>query len=128
MLETLTKIFGTKHERDIKKIRPIVEEINHICDTYADLSQDELKGKTAEFRDRLQEATREARQGLAELQAELDGEADVAARQDLLDEIDEVESEIKEIEAEVLDEILPEDAAGLARDAGVVVYCIVKSC
>ncbi len=108
MLGTLTKIFGTKHERDIKKIRPIVEEINRICDTYADLSEDELKGKTAEFRDRLQEATREAREGLAELRAELDGETDVAARQDLLDEINEVESEIKEIETEVLDEILPE--------------------
>jgi preprotein translocase subunit SecA len=51
----LEKIFGTKHERDIKKMLPFVEEINEHFEPLASLSEDELVGKTAEFRKRLAE-------------------------------------------------------------------------
>jgi len=51
----LTKIFGSKHERDVKRIGPIVEQINEIFETYHDLSDEELKGKTEEFKKRLAE-------------------------------------------------------------------------
>ena len=104
----LTRIFGTKHERDTQKIRPIVEEINRIYATCADLSDEALKGKTAEFRGRIAEATREAHGAREALRADLEGAGDDGDRQDLLDEIGEVELEIREIETEVLDEILPE--------------------
>ncbi len=104
----LTKIVGTKHERDIKKIRPVVEEINRTYATCAELSDEALKGKTAEFRGRIAEATREVQEAREALRAGLEGAGDDGDRQDLLDEISEVESETREIEAEVLDEILPE--------------------
>ena len=53
MLEFLQKIFGTKAERDVKKLRPLVARINAIEAEYQKLSDDELKAKTPEFRARL---------------------------------------------------------------------------
>jgi len=49
----LTKFFGSKQERDTKKILPLVEEINSICDGLRELSDGELSAKTGEFQERL---------------------------------------------------------------------------
>ena len=49
----ITKIFGTRSERELKKIQPLVDRILALEETYAALSEEELKGKTAEFRERL---------------------------------------------------------------------------
>ncbi|MCD6170523.1 MAG: preprotein translocase subunit SecA [Candidatus Latescibacteria bacterium] len=49
------KLFGTKHEREIKKLQPIVEEINRIYEDYHKLSDEELQAKTPEFKQRLAE-------------------------------------------------------------------------
>ncbi len=49
----VTKIFGTKHKREIRKLQPLVEKINEHVEVYQDLSDEELKGKTPEFRQRL---------------------------------------------------------------------------
>ena len=59
MANILTRMFGTKHERDIKKIIPIVEEINRIYESLSDLSDEELKSKTDEFKKRIKEKTQE---------------------------------------------------------------------
>ncbi len=48
-----SKIFGTPSEREIKKIRPTVDKILAMEDAYKALSEEELKGKTAEFKARL---------------------------------------------------------------------------
>ena len=47
------KIFGTRSQREIKKIQPIVDKILAMENEYAALSEDALKGKTQEFKDRL---------------------------------------------------------------------------
>ena len=47
------KVFGTKHERDIKKLVPIVEQINEIYEGYASLSDQQLRSKTDSFKKRL---------------------------------------------------------------------------
>jgi preprotein translocase subunit SecA len=49
----LTKVFGTRHDREVKAMRPLVERINRLEETVTPLSDDELRGKTAEFRERL---------------------------------------------------------------------------
>ncbi len=51
----LEKIFGTRHQREMKKIVPLVREINERYDELASLSDEELKAKTEEFRSRIQE-------------------------------------------------------------------------
>ena len=53
----LKKIFGSKHERDVKKIVPIVEEINEAFEKLRDLSDDELRQKTIDFRAKKKEDT-----------------------------------------------------------------------
>ena len=55
MFNIITKIFGTKHERDVKKILPLMEQINEQFKTLSTLSTDELKSKTDEFKKRLED-------------------------------------------------------------------------
>ena len=49
----LKKILGSKNERDMKKMRPLVERINALDEEYKALSDEQLRAKTAEFRERL---------------------------------------------------------------------------
>jgi len=49
----LTKLFGTRSEREIKKIQPTVDKILALEEEYKALSEEELKGKTALFKERL---------------------------------------------------------------------------
>ncbi|MFP4380267.1 MAG: preprotein translocase subunit SecA [Candidatus Sumerlaeia bacterium] len=51
----IKKLFGTHHERTMKKIWPRVEEINQYYESMHDLSDEEIQAKTAEFRLRLQD-------------------------------------------------------------------------
>ena len=49
----ITKLFGTRSQRELKKIQPLVDSVLALEKTYAALSEEELKGKTAEFKERL---------------------------------------------------------------------------
>ena len=49
----LEKIFGNYSEKEIKKIKPIVSKIEALGPEYEKLSDEELRGKTQEFKDRL---------------------------------------------------------------------------
>jgi preprotein translocase subunit SecA len=53
MVNLITKIFGTKHQRDIKKIRPLVEQINSFNGELSVLDDEQLKSKTDHFKQRL---------------------------------------------------------------------------
>ncbi len=56
MIETMfAKVFGTKHEREVKRLAPRVDEINELEDRMASLSDDQLKAKTTEFKQRLED-------------------------------------------------------------------------
>ena len=52
-MSLLTKVFGTKHERDIKKLQPIVDQINALEPSIKRLSDEQLRAKTDEFKARL---------------------------------------------------------------------------
>ena len=52
-MSIITKLFGTRSEREVKKIMPIVEKIEALEDEYRRLSDEELKAKTPEFKQRL---------------------------------------------------------------------------
>ena len=51
----LKKIIGTKNERDLKRLRPLVGQINALEEELQALSDEELKAKTGEFRERLEQ-------------------------------------------------------------------------
>ena len=48
----ITKMFGTRSQRELKKIQPIVDKILSLEDQYGALSEEDLKAKTAEFKER----------------------------------------------------------------------------
>lgn len=50
----LSLVFGSKHERDIKKLAPLVDVINSLEPGMKKLSNDEMRAKTSEFRGRLE--------------------------------------------------------------------------
>ena len=47
------KLFGTRSQRELKKIQPMVDQILALEDSYKALSEEELRGKTAQFKQRL---------------------------------------------------------------------------
>ena len=49
----LTKIFGTAHEREMKRLGPNIQKINSLEPRFKAMSDAELKGMTAEFKERL---------------------------------------------------------------------------
>ena len=53
----LTKVFGSKHERDIKRMQPLVEAINALEPEIQALSDEALRAKTAEFRQQVEKGT-----------------------------------------------------------------------
>ncbi len=54
MLQSVVKkIFGSHHDRELKKLNPIVDHINSLEEGLQKLSDDELKAKTPEFRERI---------------------------------------------------------------------------
>lgn len=53
ILNALTKVFGSKNERELKRIQPLVERINALEPAVQVMSDDELKAQTAKFKERI---------------------------------------------------------------------------
>jgi preprotein translocase subunit SecA len=116
MLQALKKLFGSKHERDIRVVRPLVEEINGHFEGLKTLTDDELRAKTGEFRARLREELKETTDQLAEARAQLLPDLEGPAREEILDRIASLEEERNSITDEFLRAILPE-AFAVVKDA-----------
>jgi preprotein translocase SecA subunit len=112
MLDLFKKIIGTKNEREIKRIQPLVERINALEPEYEGLRNADLKAKTDEFKKRIQEATAQPRTALEEAESRA-ATASGEEREQIRDEVDELDRELRKTEGEVLDEILPEAFAAV---------------
>src|SRR5690242_3781078 len=86
----LTKVFGSSNQRFLKSIVPLVEQVNALEPSLKQLSDDELRARTAEFKERVQNAV-----------------GDTTDKE-----------ERKRLERQALDEILPE-AFAIVREASV---------
>ncbi|MGA9119858.1 MAG: preprotein translocase subunit SecA [Bacteroidota bacterium] len=108
MLQILKKVFGSKHEKDVRALLPLVDEINAHVEEYQGLTDDELKAKTDEFRGRIRESIKDHEAHLQELREQLKEDVDQPTRESLLEQIDETEDAKDETTAEALDAVLPE--------------------
>lgn len=110
MLKLISKIFGgTKSEKDIKDIKPIVEEINKIYETLHNISDDDLKNKTIEFRNIILEKTKNIEEEKASLKDQLQNDnLSPEATSSAHNRLKEIENELFLTIQDVLDEILPE--------------------
>jgi preprotein translocase SecA subunit len=112
MLDLIKKIVGTKNDREVKRIRPYVDEINQLEAEFQKLSGTELRAKTDEFRKRVREATESLRSALEQAQREaLSG--DNEDREALKSRVEESDKELRNAEAQVLENLLPEAFAAV---------------
>jgi preprotein translocase subunit SecA len=109
MLGFLTKIFGSKSERDIKVIQPVVVKINEEYAKLSALSNDELRNKTVYFKEVIAKALTEIDSKIAALKQDAENqELALAEKTAIYDQIDAlIKDRDKELEV-VLTEILPE--------------------
>ena len=109
----MTKLFGNKAQRDIKAIRPFVEQINKIYPQMASLSNDELRAKTQELKQEIQASAADLRKEIDDIKAQIE-QTEIQDRAPLFEKVDKLEAQILEVYDRKLDEILP------------TVYAIVK--
>ena len=102
----LTKLFGTKSQRDIKAIKPIVDEILRIYPDIDALSNDDLRAKTRELKKIVQSSGDELRKEIEVLKAKTE-ETPIEEREFIFKKIDKLEKEILERYEEKLNEVLP---------------------
>ncbi len=107
MKSLIKAIFGDKHSKDFKNLWPIVEEINEEYEKIKDLTDEELKAKTQEFKERIQNHTAELRQKIEETRAQLQSNEEIDMHI-IYEEINQLEEELDDKYEEILDEILPE--------------------
>jgi preprotein translocase subunit SecA len=107
MKSLIKAIFGDKQTKDLKKLWPIVEEINEEYEKIINLSDDELKAKTPEFKERIQNHTAELRKKIEETQLQLQSNEEVDMHA-IYAELERLEQELDDQYEEILDEILPE--------------------
>ena len=106
--KVLTKFFGTQFEREVKKIQPVVDEINRIYADLSSLSEDELKHKTVEFKEKIQERIDAKQQLLDEFELKYDETSEDDEKDRIGFQIDDAKKDIDEETKKVLEEILPE--------------------
>ncbi|MEX2527816.1 MAG: DEAD/DEAH box helicase, partial [Gemmatimonadota bacterium] len=108
MKDLIKKFFGSSHTREAKKLRPLVDEINEIFNGLAELSEEELKGKTEEFREYIREQVSGTQGEIADVRKRKSQSVDPSEREVLAVEIGQLETRLVEELEGALEDILPE--------------------
>ncbi|HRP30705.1 MAG TPA: preprotein translocase subunit SecA [Agriterribacter sp.] len=120
MLQFISKIFGgNKSEKDIKSISHYVDEINRYFESYASLSNDELRNKSDEFKSRIKEHISPVENEIAELtqKAEQLPFSEIMQKDEIYQQIDKLNKQCNEKIEEALKIILPEAFAVVKETA-----------
>ena len=111
-----TKVFGTRFDRELKRIQPIIDRIIEIEADLAGLSDEQLRAQTDKLRGILGHRLGDLRRALDEKREAKHECAEPVKRDVLADEVNDLEDELKKQTDEALDEILPE-AFATVREA-----------
>ncbi|MBV7267922.1 preprotein translocase subunit SecA [Winogradskyella luteola] len=118
ILDKVLKVFvGDKSKQDVGAIQPIVNEIKTFEQALEALSHDELRAKTAEFKNKIAEVRKPLLEKKNELLAKAEETEDIDEREDIYVEADKIEDDIYEVTEEVLNDILPEAFAVVKETA-----------
>ena len=102
----LKSLFGDKSNRDMKLIQPIVEKVKAAYPEIQKLSNDELRAKTKELQQYVQDSAKEQKQQIAELKAKIEN-TPIDEREDIFNQIDKLEKEVLDLYEQALNEVLP---------------------
>jgi preprotein translocase subunit SecA len=114
--QLVTKVLGSRFQRELKKLRPIVDAIHRHEEALKGLPDAEIQAQTARFRERIQERVGAVRAEVAAQRAAKHACADPDERDRIDRDLLESERQLQRLTAEVLDELLPE-AFATVREA-----------
>ena len=120
MIKFLNKLLGgSKSEKDVKQIQPLVTAINQYFQQYQSLSNDALRAKTAEFKQRIQEHLTGINASIEQRKAEAESlpESDIQGRDAVYQSIDALKKERDTQIEKILNDILPEAFAVVKETA-----------
>ena len=118
IINSLIKLFvGDKAKNDLKSIQPLVEKIKAYAAELEHISNDELRGKTIAFKEKIKEARATFDAQIADLQAQANATEDIDKKEDLYTEIDKLSAEAYQASEKVLNDILPEAFATMKETA-----------
>ncbi|NTU96712.1 MAG: preprotein translocase subunit SecA [Chlorobiaceae bacterium] len=116
MLKIIEKIFGSKHEKDIRKIQPIINRINELQASMASLSDEQLKQKSRELKQKVRNALEPLENEKKELGHKLDNpEISIEEAETINSRLEALAEEYDKTTNSALDEILP-DTFALVKD------------
>ncbi len=104
----LKSFLGDKNQKDLKEVGKIVAKIKKAEPALRELSDDELRQKTREFREKIKTATAEISAQIEELKAQIKSTANIDEKEGLFSKIESLKKDSYKIEEKVLNEIQPE--------------------
>jgi|26BtaG_2_1085354.scaffolds.fasta_scaffold00152_15 preprotein translocase subunit SecA len=113
----LRGFLGDKNKKDVKELQKYADKTLQAEKQIETLSHDELRGKTAEFKTKLAEATQSLREEITKLKSQAEETKDFDQKEVIFEQIDKINKECYEIEEKVLSEILPEAFAVVKETA-----------
>ena len=117
ILNSIIKLFvGDKQQKDLKSLQPIVDKVRSFESQIANLTHDQLREKTAEFKSKIKEATQKFEDEILKLEAEVKT-ADIDRQEEIYTEIDKLKDETYNASEAVLAEIMPEAFAVVKETA-----------
>ncbi len=116
MLKIFEKIFGSKHEKDIKKIQPIIQSINELQMGMASLSDDQLRAKGVELKQKVRRVLEPIELEKKNLSLKLENpDISLEEAEAINIQLDNLADEYEKLTASTLEEVLPETFA-LVKD------------
>ncbi|MBO6172802.1 MAG: preprotein translocase subunit SecA [Bacteroidales bacterium] len=104
----LKKVFGSKSDRDMKLVKPVLDKVLAAYPSIDKLSNDELRARSAELKAKLRECEAPFEKRIEEIKAKLEEDIPVSEKEALATESDKLVKEEDEQIEKVLEEILPE--------------------
>lgn len=117
LTKTFKKILGSKADRDMKEVNPLLEQIKAVYPTLSSLSNDELRAKTTSFKQQINDHLSEELKKISDLKESAEQEQDIEKKEALYAEVDKIEEGIDDKVEEVLLQILPEAFAVVKETA-----------
>jgi preprotein translocase subunit SecA len=108
IVNSLLKVFlGDKSGKDLKKLTPLVDDINIQFDKLSSLSNDQLRNKTIEFKGIISEQTLDIKKSILDLNKKISNESSNSEKELLFKEVEVLENNLITKKAEILDNLLP---------------------
>ncbi|WP_027000923.1 preprotein translocase subunit SecA [Eisenibacter elegans] len=105
--KVVTKLFGSKYERDLKRLLPYVTKVNQEWATLQSISPDELRQRSADLRAHIADQLQSIDTQISDLQAQAAESTDLSTKEAIFAQIDSLEDKRNERLEEVLIDILP---------------------